>query len=116
MKKIWVKAIPWNKKVITTALEAGADAVYVEKQNVEKVKALGLIKIIAPGGDIQPGLDVVESEIKNKKDEEQIVVQAKDKWVIVKTTDWTIIPLENLIAQTDHLIVEVKTKRKQRLP
>ena len=109
MKQIWIKAIPWNKKIITTALESGADAVYVDKEAVEKVKALGLIRTIAPGGDLQPGKDVIEREIKNKEDEDAIVSASKDKWVIVRTTDWTIIPLENLIAQTEHLIVEVKS-------
>jgi len=29
MKEIWVKADPWKKELVTTALEAGADAVIV---------------------------------------------------------------------------------------
>ena len=29
MKEVWVKADPWKKELVTTALEAGADAVIV---------------------------------------------------------------------------------------
>ena len=29
MKQIWVKVDPWDKKLVTTALESGADAVWV---------------------------------------------------------------------------------------
>ncbi|MBF0527617.1 MAG: 3-dehydroquinate synthase II, partial [Deltaproteobacteria bacterium] len=29
MKQIWVKVDPWNKELVTTALESGADAVVV---------------------------------------------------------------------------------------
>jgi hypothetical protein len=29
MKKIWVKAIPWNKEIAMAALECGADALWI---------------------------------------------------------------------------------------
>jgi 3-dehydroquinate synthase II len=107
-KKVWVKVCPWDKTLVTTALENGADAVYVEKKDVEKVKQLGRIQTIAEGaGDLKIDQDIVEWEIKSKSDEEAIVRQARNKLVIVHTTDWTIIPLENLIAQTGGLIAEV---------
>ncbi|MBN2373654.1 3-dehydroquinate synthase II [bacterium] len=106
-KKVWVKAVPWDKSIVTTALENGADAVYVDKGDVEKVKSLGRIQTVAEGaGDLKIGQDVVEWEIKGKADEEAIICQAKEKIVIVQTTDWTIIPLENLIAQTNGLIAQ----------
>lgn len=108
-KMVWVKAVPWDKALVTTALENGADAVYVDRQDIEKVKQLGRITIVAEGdGDLRIGREVVEWEIKGKKDEDAIIRQAKEKLVIVRTTDWTIIPLENLIAQTKGLIAEVK--------
>lgn len=107
MKKVWVKAIPWNKSVVTTALENGAEAVMVAPEDTEKVKRLGLIQTISPNGDLQLGREVVEWEIKEKKDEEEIVKLSRDKMVIVRAQDWKIIPLENLIAQTEGLIAEV---------
>lgn len=107
MKKVWVRAIPWNKPVVTTALENGADALMVAPEDTEKVKQLGLIQTISANGDLKLGEEVVEWEIKGKKDEEEILKLARDKTVIIKTGDWTVIPLENLIAQTDGLIAEV---------
>ena len=31
MRKIWVRVDPWDKKIVTTALEGGADGVMVPK-------------------------------------------------------------------------------------
>ena len=47
MKQVWVKVIPWQKKLVTTALEGGADAIVVEKGKTEAVKKLGRIKTVA---------------------------------------------------------------------
>jgi len=114
MKTVWVNAYPWKKEIVTTALESGADAVLVPKGYSGKVKKLGIIKTIALDGDLKLGKDVVEWEIKGKSDEEKILKLSKSKKVIIKTSDWTIIPLENLIAQTENLMVEVKNSREAR--
>ncbi|MDI6735294.1 MAG: 3-dehydroquinate synthase II [bacterium] len=99
MKTIWVKTIPFNKPVVTTALESGVDAIWVEDGFEEKVKELGRIKTISKNGNIKLSQDVVEIEIKGKEDEIEAAKLLTSKTVIIKTTDWTIIPLENLIAQ-----------------
>jgi 3-dehydroquinate synthase II len=108
MKKVWVKVIPWNKKLVTTALESGADAVMVPDGYTKKVKELGIIKTIAKDGDLKPGKDVIEYEIKSSNDEKEILKLTKSQLVLVKTKDWTIIPLENLVAQTGNLFAEAK--------
>ena len=107
MKKIWVKAIPWDKSIITTALESGADAVVVEKGRTAQVRKLGMIKTVAPDGDFKMGEDVIELEINSKADEENALRQSKNKTVVVRCRDWKIIPLENLIAQTSGVFAEV---------
>lgn len=111
MKKVWIKADPWNKKAVTTALESGADAVLVPPGYIEKVKQLGIITTIAEDGDLKLDKDVFQIDIKGKEDEEKTVQLAKNGLVIVRTHDWTIIPLENLIAQTAGLIAEVKNEK-----
>jgi len=111
MKIVWVKVSPWRKEIVTTALESGADGVVVPKGYNNKVKKLGVIKTIAVDGDLKLGKDVIEWEIKGKADEEKILRLSKSKKVIVKTKDWKIIPLENLVAQTENLIVEVKNAK-----
>lgn len=108
MKTVWIKASPWKKEIVTTALESGADAIVVPRGYSSKVKKLGVMTTIAPDGDLKLDKDVVEWEIKSKADEDRILKLSKTKKVIVKTGDWTVIPLENLIAQTGNLIVEVK--------
>jgi hypothetical protein len=95
MKEVWVKAVPWDKNLVTTALESGADAVMVPEKYTAKVKELGIIRTIAKDGDLKLGQDIVEYKIKSGKDEKEIVKLTKTKKVIVKTTDWTIIPLRD---------------------
>ncbi|MCX8011691.1 MAG: 3-dehydroquinate synthase II [Desulfobacterota bacterium] len=111
MKKIWVKAVPWDKKVVTTALESGADGVMVPKGFSGKAKELGIITTIAEDGDLKLNEEVKEWEIKGKEDEIKVLNMAKKSLVIVRTSDWTIIPLENLVAQTGGIIVEVKDEK-----
>lgn len=114
MKKLWIKAIPWSKEVVTTGLESGAEAVLVEEGFTPRVKELGLIKTIARDGDIRLGEDVIFFEIKGKEDEEEAVRLSKSKTLILRMLDWTIIPLENLIAKTTGLFAEVKTASEAR--
>ena len=108
MGKIWVKVDPWNKKMVTTALEGGADGVMVPQGFSEKVKALGRIQTISEDGDLKLGEDVVFYSIKSGEDEDKIVKLSRDKRVILQCSDWTIIPLENLIAKGAEVIAQVR--------
>jgi 3-dehydroquinate synthase II len=100
-KRFWVNVRPFNKKVLTTALESGAEAVLVPKGQTGKVHELGLIKTVAPDGDLRLGEDVIEVVIKSKRDEHKAIAAA-GKLVVIKADDWKIIPLENLIAKRGH--------------
>ncbi len=73
MRKIWVRVDPWDKKMVTTALEGGADGIMVPQGFSEKVKELGRIKTISEDGDLKLGEDVVFFSIKSGEDEEKIV-------------------------------------------
>jgi 3-dehydroquinate synthase II len=117
MKKLWVKVDPWDKKLITTALESGADAVWVPAGRVQEVKALGLIAVIAPDGDLVPGQDVREITVSGAEQEEEVVRLARQGPVVVHTTDWTVIPLENLVArsQSGNLFVAVHDRDAARM-
>ena len=108
MRKIWVRVDPWNKKMVTTALEGGADGVMVPQGFSEKVKALGRIQTISEDGDLKLGEDVVFYSIKSGEDEDKIVKLSHDKRVILQSSDWTIIPLENLIAKGAKVIAQVR--------
>lgn len=106
MKEVWVKADPWQKELVTTALEGGADAVMVASQDIEKVRELGVIRTVSHKGDIRLEEDVVLLEIASTQDEDRIVDMSRHKKVVVRTTDWNVIPLENLVARTQNIFVE----------
>lgn len=107
MRTIWVKVDPWDKTLVTTALEGGAHGILVPKGFSQKVKALGRIQTIAEDGDIVPGRDVAECRIKSSDDENEIVRLCRQQRVILQFKDWTVIPLENLIAKGADIIAEV---------
>lgn len=107
MRKIWVKVDPWDKGIVTTALEGGADGIMVPKGYSEKVKQLGRIQTISEDGDLVLGKDVVEFQIKSGEDEDEIAKLSRSKKVVLQATDWTIIPLENLIAKGADVIARV---------
>src|SRR5512145_100452 len=106
MKQFWVDVRPWKKEIATTAIESGADALVVD--HAEDVRRLGRITTVAPDGDLKPGTDVLECTITDKASENAAAAQGKHKIVIVTTSDWTVIPLENLVAQSDKIIARVK--------
>ncbi len=107
MKTVWVQVDPWRKELVTAALEAGADAVVLPEGCSGKAKALGRITVVAPDGDVVLGADVVPFTIESKDDEVRAATELRDKTLILRMKNWTIIPLENLIAQRSGLLVEV---------
>ncbi|MDD1705356.1 MAG: 3-dehydroquinate synthase II [Methanoregula sp.] len=108
MKQFWVEVRPWNKEIATTAIESGADVLVVDR--AEDVKQLCRVTTVAPDGDLKPGTDVYEMTITDKASEKKAAQLGKEKPVIVTTSDWTVIPLENLVAQSDHIIARVKNE------
>ena len=98
---------PLGSGVAQAAMESGADALWVEAGVRPEVKKMGLIPTVAEDGDLMLGRDVVEKEVRDKKDEEEIVSLSLQRKVVVKGGDWTIIPLENLLSRTGNLFVEI---------
>jgi 3-dehydroquinate synthase II len=79
------------------------------------VKELGALPTVAPDGDIRPGVDVVWMDIQSKADEEAAATTHLDKTIVLRTSDWTIIPLENLIPRRGNMMVEVPDAEQARL-
>ena len=107
MKKLWVKVDPYDKQLAIAALESGAQAVVLPAGCSEKVKQLGRITTVAPDGDLKPEKDVVFLEIASKADELRAAKAPRDKTLVLKMADWTVIPLENLVAQRENIIVQI---------
>jgi len=124
MKKlVWVRADgprPWNerKKLFNTAIEGGADAVWVNSGEEETARTISKVEIVSEGAkaDIVVGKDAFFKVIACKEDEQEIVAEGKHrKYVIVDARDWKIIPLENIIAglqgERAKIIVEVSNEK-----
>ncbi|MBS3809085.1 MAG: 3-dehydroquinate synthase II [Desulfobacterales bacterium] len=108
-RKIWVKVDPWDKKIATTALEGGADALVVPAGYSDTAKSLGRIQTVSEDGDLKIGTDVVYYTVTGSADEEEIARLAREKKVILACSDWTVIPLENLIARGADVIAQVES-------
>jgi 3-dehydroquinate synthase II len=102
MKEIWFKAVPFDKKLVTLALESGVDGIIVEQSKKKDVAALGRTNVVSP----EEFTDVC---LKAKEDEETAVSCLRDGKKVVLTTGWEIIPVENILAQSDGLGVEVSS-------
>jgi len=113
MKQFWVDCRPWKKEIATTAIESGADAIVCER--AEDVRRRGRITTVAPDGDLKPGTDIAEITITDKKSENEAAKIKDKKFVIVATSDWTVIPLENLVAQSDRIIAKVQNRKEAEL-
>ncbi|MCS7307948.1 MAG: 3-dehydroquinate synthase II, partial [Aquificaceae bacterium] len=109
MKEFWYWVEEFDKKLITTALESGAKVLLLsEPSRVQEVRALGRVLVASrEDGDLKEGQDFVYVLIKGKEDEERAGRYPAHVKVVVETTDWTVIPLENLIAQREELYAVV---------
>ncbi len=109
MKEFILDARNIPKHIITTAIESGVDYILIDEAQQNEIKKLGRVKLIIQDKDGNLTEDFIIVRIENKADEEKAANLAKSgKKVIVETTDWTIIPLENLIAQSPNIYSIVK--------
>ena len=99
MKAIWFKAVPFDKTLVTLALESGVDGLVVEAEHVEAVKALGRVEVVTPA-------DLASVTLASKADEDTAVAALKAGRRTVLTLGWEIIPVENILAQSEGLGVE----------
>jgi 3-dehydroquinate synthase II len=116
MKRLWVNADPYNKEVVISALESGAEAVVLPDGKSEAVREFGKIKTVEANGDIVPGVDVEFIDIAGKADEDKAAAVPENKIVVLRMLDWTIIPIENLLARRGKdIIVQVENSEQAQL-
>jgi 3-dehydroquinate synthase II len=116
MKKFWVNVVPYEKGLAIAALESGAEAVVLPDGQSPTVRQFGKIKTVEKNGDIKPGIDVEFVDIKGKADEDKAAVVPADRMVVLRMLDWTIIPIENLLARRGkNIMVQVENSEQARL-
>ena len=116
MKIFWVNVIPYNKELAIAALESGADAIVLPDGETNTVRQFGKIKTVEKNGDIKPGIDVEFIDITGKEDEDKAAAVPDDKIVVLTMLDWTIIPIENLLARRGkNIMVQVENSEQAKL-
>ncbi len=116
MKRLWVNVVPYNKQVAIAALESGAEALVLPEGQSETVRQFGRIKTVEKYGDLKPGVDVEFIDVAGKTDEDRAAAVPADRIVVLKMLDWTIIPIENLLARRGkNLMVQVANSEQARL-
>ena len=116
MKKLWVNVVPYNKEIAIAALESGAQAVVLPDDQSKTVRQFGKIKTVEKNGDIKPGTDVEFIDITGKKDEDKAAAVPAYKIIVLRMLDWTIIPIENLLAKRGrNIIVQVENSEQAKL-
>ncbi|MFA5554027.1 MAG: 3-dehydroquinate synthase II [Phycisphaerae bacterium] len=116
MKKFWVNAVPYEKEIVISALESGAEAVILPDGKTPTVREFGKIKTVEKDGDIKPGTDVEFIDINSKEDENKAANVPQNKIVVLRMLDWTIIPIENLLARRGgNIMVQVETAQQAKL-
>ena len=108
MKKVFFNAAPFDKKLVTLALESGVDALIADQKDVDAVKALGRVEVLTPA-------DFTLVELKSKKDEAAATEALKKGGRVVLAKGWEVIPVENILAEAENLAVEVESLDRARL-
>lgn len=106
MKTIIFKAIPFQKKLVTLALESGVDAILTEADKAEAVRALGRVTVLTEA-------ELPTLPLGSKADEEaatEALKAAQKKGGMVSLAKgWEIIPVENILAQASGLALECES-------
>jgi len=116
MKKLWVNVVPYKKELAIAALESGAEAVVLPDGKSDTVREFGRIKTVEKSGDVKPGVDVEFVDVSAKADEDKAAGVPDNKIVVLRMLDWTIIPIENLLARRGkNLMVQVGNSEQAKL-
>lgn len=108
MRSIFFRSIPFRKEDVTLALESGVDGVIVPGEQVESVAALARCRVLSPE-------DMPAVALHAKEDEEIVLARLKAGEDVVLARGWEIIPVENLLAQSDNVAVEAASLDEARL-
>jgi len=107
-KEIWLKSIPFDKNLVTLALESGVDGIIVDEADVPAVTSLSRVRTMTPA-------QYKSVLLTEKADEERAVAHLQKGETVFLEQGWEIIPVENILAQTEGLGVEAASLDQARL-
>lgn len=108
MSRIYFNCVPFDKGDVTLALESGVDGVIVPRLHVEEVSGLSRCPVWAAEDTAMMALNV-------KADEEAVLERLHKGERVVLARGWEVIPVENLLAQSDSVLAEAATLDEARL-
>ena len=108
MSRIYFNCVPFDKGDVTLALESGVDGVIVPRKHVEEVSGLSRCPVWAAEDTAIMALNV-------KADEEAVLERLHKGERVVLARGWEVIPVENLLAQSDSVLAEAATLDEARL-
>lgn len=108
MPRVLLKSTPAVKADITLALESGVDGIIVPRADVPAVEALARCTVLAAE-------DVHFHAITDKATEEQALGGLLAGQTVVLCHGWEVIPVENLLARSRNVAVEVTSLEEARL-
>lgn len=107
MKKVYIEIREWDKSLVTEAIENGADGFFTDSQQImDDIKQLAKVDVYMI--DNLPA-NIRFFKIDSKEKEEEAAAINKDVELIIETSDWTIIPYENLIAVRENIFAAVSS-------
>ncbi|MDR3641235.1 MAG: 3-dehydroquinate synthase II family protein [Humidesulfovibrio sp.] len=102
MKKIIFKAVPFQKKLVTLALESGVDAIVTEAAKADDVRALGRVEVLTEA-------ELPTLPLNSKADEQAATDKLLAGRQVSLAKGWEIIPVENILAQASGLGLECES-------
>lgn len=108
MAKVYFQSVPYDKNAVTIALEAGVDGIIAPMENVESVRGLARC-------EVWPAEEVLFIGLDSKQDEEKALQSIRSGQKTVLAKGWEIIPVENLLAQSDQVLAEAENVERAKL-
>ncbi|WP_297227840.1 3-dehydroquinate synthase II family protein [uncultured Desulfovibrio sp.] len=108
MARVYFRCDPFDKGAVTLALESGVDGVIVPREHVEAVAGLSRCPVWAAEETPAVALTV-------KADEEAVLERLHAGERVVLARGWEVIPVENLLAQSDNVLAEAGSLEEARL-
>lgn len=108
MSAIYFRSVPFSKSDVTLALESGVDAVIVPAEHVQQVAGLSRCQVWADE-------DLAFVSLAVKADEEAALARIREGEKVVLARGWEVIPVENLLAQSDSVLAEAGSVEEARL-
>ncbi len=106
---IFLKALPFDKELVTLGLESGVDGILTEKKASQDVLALGRTTVVTEE-------DWMIMDMNSRGKQEQAAQALKSGRTVLLGQGWEVIPVENLLAQNKgRLGLEIQSRERAAL-